>query len=701
MGRAEGGLSPMRTDLLSLSEEDLVLLSNKGTLKRAQRDLEEVTLLELSQDERKLWAIWSDEITVELDHDQPLGQARCTCPSPQLCRHILRTALIYQRNHAKPPTSTSADEPDARSWSLELTQAELEAQTSASLRRQAKQLLEDGELFELWLDAKPWVMLHVRGHAVRFMVRDDLRYTRCSCEEKAPCIHAVAAVMAANQGSPQLMPSQTGAQRRYLDTTRPDPAARVRADEALERMEQRLSQWFIHGLTSSPKEALDRLGRLAHQLKRAEHQWFALTLEEFIQGCQGYLNHSPHFMASSLVALIGELILRKDARAQTLEGRGDAQLPLPMICGIPEAPSSKAQRAAKTTLIGLGSSAQLGPQSQRIIVHFYDQATGRILSFEHEQRPDEEAAPASWPVPYTQLATSHSVLGRPLKALAQHQLIIGASMHASHGELKLSGADAAAYQQSFKWEELPGPLHQRSFEALAALLSAQAPQALRRHQGIQDVHILSVAQISAARFNEERQEIEATLHDEASAQVRLRHRYESLNSEGSELLLEALLLAQDARNEQVRFVFGPVKREGDELCIWPLGVVLEDALGERALLQPQLDGGSRRSASEGERTRLRAPKRAVSPSAVLLKALGERLGDLLLLGLDRLEPVTLEAMDELIELGVALDGGLLLGPLLHVRAQLQAPELDEPALESLAHQLMTQCAYFRLMQEAL
>lgn len=683
----------MREDLLSLSDDDLVLLSNKGTLKRAQRDLEEVTLVELSEDAHKLWAIWSDEVTCTLDHDQPLAQATCTCPSPQLCRHILRTVLTYQRHHRRGSPAQPAED----DWLLRLSDDDLKAQSSAALRGQARRLLEAGELVELWVDARPWAMFHVQGHAVRFMVRGDLRYTRCSCEAPAPCVHAVAAVMAAHQAAQ----ANQGIGRRYVDTIPRDPEQHRQAAQALERAEQLLSQWFVHGLIASPRESLDRLGRLVHQLKRVDHLWFAMIIEEFIGGCQRYLDREPHFMASELVALAGEFILRKDARAHTLEGGEQAMSPLPLICGLPARAARTGEQHAKTTLVGLGASVELKPERQIIQVLFQDQATGRILSVEHEQRPSEEDTDASWPKPYAKLAAAHRELDRPLSTLARHQIVQDRASHERPGTIKLSGAHAAAYHQPLKWEELGAPLLQTSFEALAMLLSAQAPRALRARGGWQDVYILSIAQLRDARFNEERQELEATLLDHAGSSARLRHRYDHLNAAGSELLLEALedsLGKDEQRGQFVRFVFGPVKRMGSELCIWPLGVVIEDRHGARALLQPQIDGGER--TTQARAPRLRAPKRPSAGTliALELEELGQRLGDLLLLGLDRLEPRTLERLDELIELGVALDGGLLLGPLRHVRAQLEREDCD---LEEMTRLLMEQCALYKLMHEAL
>src|SRR4051812_14039100 len=77
-----------RDDLLHIAPDDLAALTNRGTVKRAQRELEnkEVTA-ELGEDDTgTVTAKWSDGVTCTLPGGKTISDARCTCPATELCR---------------------------------------------------------------------------------------------------------------------------------------------------------------------------------------------------------------------------------------------------------------------------------------------------------------------------------------------------------------------------------------------------------------------------------------------------------------------------------------------------------------------------------------------------------------------------------------------------------------------------------------
>src|SRR5262245_39374235 len=96
-----------REDLLHIAPDDLAALTNRGTVKRAQRELEskEVTA-ELSEAaDGTVTAKWSDDVTCTLPGGKTISDSRCTCPATELCRHVVRTVLAYQSQASKAPTS--------------------------------------------------------------------------------------------------------------------------------------------------------------------------------------------------------------------------------------------------------------------------------------------------------------------------------------------------------------------------------------------------------------------------------------------------------------------------------------------------------------------------------------------------------------------------------------------------------------------
>jgi hypothetical protein len=88
----------MRQDLLALTIDDLITLSNRGLVKRAQQELQPPDLTgEIVEDNLgNLTVDWSDEICCKLPVQTTLFQSQCSCPATSLCRHLLRSVLFYQ-----------------------------------------------------------------------------------------------------------------------------------------------------------------------------------------------------------------------------------------------------------------------------------------------------------------------------------------------------------------------------------------------------------------------------------------------------------------------------------------------------------------------------------------------------------------------------------------------------------------------------
>ena len=103
-----------RPDLMALSPDDLAVLTNRGTVKRAQRELESGEIRgELDEAaDGEVSARWSDGVECRLPHGKVIGEGRCTCPATELCRHLIRTVLAYQKRVvAVPPAGVESPAP--------------------------------------------------------------------------------------------------------------------------------------------------------------------------------------------------------------------------------------------------------------------------------------------------------------------------------------------------------------------------------------------------------------------------------------------------------------------------------------------------------------------------------------------------------------------------------------------------------------
>ncbi len=104
-----------RNDLLALSLDDLTALTNRGTVKRAQREIEAKECTgELSESAAgDVTAKWSDGALCRIPAGAVLSDGRCSCAAVGLCRHLIRTVLEYQEHTAQktPEKATTPAEP--------------------------------------------------------------------------------------------------------------------------------------------------------------------------------------------------------------------------------------------------------------------------------------------------------------------------------------------------------------------------------------------------------------------------------------------------------------------------------------------------------------------------------------------------------------------------------------------------------------
>ena len=85
--------------LRQADEDYLIGLSNKGTVKRAKKDLEGLTPAAQEEDQAVQVRLGEEVCTIRA----PLGDSTCTCPAPGMCRHRTRTPPQRKNPRTCPP----------------------------------------------------------------------------------------------------------------------------------------------------------------------------------------------------------------------------------------------------------------------------------------------------------------------------------------------------------------------------------------------------------------------------------------------------------------------------------------------------------------------------------------------------------------------------------------------------------------------
>jgi hypothetical protein len=617
-----------RADLLALSADDLATLTNRGTLKRAWREVEggEVTCTFDETPAGDLTARWSDGVECRVPAGAVLADGRCSCAAAGLCRHLVRTALAYQKQAAPAPGGPPAA--PAAPWDPgTIPDEELACHWRPAALAKLREQFRQGVLVELVRGSKPSARFHLPGCLVRFLVPGDPRYTHCDCAAPAPCPHVPLAVWSFRLLAPGKAAGilATGAR------TPPLPAG------LLDDLEAALGDLAGHGLSGAPAACAGRLARLENACREADLVWPAEVLAELLSEQERYAAHDARFAPERVAELVGEWAARLDAI------RGDTgALPQVILRG------SRADRP--TTLgsarfVGLGCDARAGRRGVTLTAYLQDSDSGTVVAVSREFA-EGDADPQQPPRSFGELAQASAVKGSSFAALGAGQLLIRGGKRTAGCRLLPGRAEASVGPQTFAWEGLRPPVLVEEFAELEARLGALPPAALRPRRVAEDFHVCTVAGAEGAAFVAATQTARAVLVDPRGGRALLEHPFAARAQAGTEALLALLR----EKPHDLRFVSGHVRRGPSGLVIQPVCLVAQEG-SRRVALQPWVE---KRPAAGPTETEAGAPAGAGDPLAEYLGELQGALGELFVLGLDRADALVARRWGELQHRGEAV-----------------------------------------------
>jgi hypothetical protein len=617
-----------RADLLALTLDDLTALTNRGTVKRAQREVEanECTSTLAEADDGTVTAQWSDGVECRVPAGKVLRDGHCSCAAVGLCRHLVRTVLAYQKQAAQaaPQRQAAAAEPwDPGAFTDDDLARHYRPAAMAKLRAQ----FEQGVLVELVRSSKPSARFHLQACLLRFLVPGDLRYTHCDCAEPAPCAHVPLAVWSFRR----LESGRCAGILATSDKPPPVPAA------LLDDLENAMLAFTEYGGSGAGSAWTDRVARLEAACREADLIWPAEIVAEWLQQQERYATHDARFAPDHVAELFGELLIRCDAiRHDT------GALPQLLIRG---ASSDRATPLGTSRFIGLGCGARPGRRSVALTVYLQESDSGSVVGVTRDF-VEVDADPAQPPRPFADLAQASAVKRTSFAALGVGQLLLRGGKRTPSCHLLPARAEASVQPQTFAWESLRPSVLVEDFRELDARLSALPPASLRPRRVAEDFHVLPVGSVQEARFDTASQTVQAVLLDAAGRRARLQHPYTSRGQDGAEGLLALL----SAAPQNVRFVAGAVRRRALELVVHPICLISQEGTS-RTALQPWID---RRPVSSSAGQTHHGAAQAGDPLGEYLRRLQEELGSLLVLGLQRADAAEARRWQELQRQGEAV-----------------------------------------------
>lgn len=355
-----------RDDLLILTHEDLAAASNKLTLKRALKDLEQgMSPLEVDQEEVS-FLVWEDARC-----SFPPGgvnASTCDCPARKLCRHRVRSILWLQQEDTTTNTQTTpatvttetpetepqkegADGPQDAEWSPALyTDQELKRAAGPSLWKKAQQLWREGHTPELPSNTSALYPIH--GISVRFLPHHPIEAAICSCNSPHMCLHRILGALAFHDASPE------------DKSTSPDEAA------LHQRLWEHVVSCIVIGLDGFPQESIENFEALAQESAQllpgasSDLVYLGRLLNDFSK-------RSSNFSPTQWMRAIGRLGARLWGLTQPLQVQEHQAL---------RGTSRRAHMKAKAlSLYGLGAEAFQRQSGRLIKCWFAHEETGEVL----------------------------------------------------------------------------------------------------------------------------------------------------------------------------------------------------------------------------------------------------------------------------------------------------------------------------------
>jgi len=621
----------MRHDLAALTTDDLITLTNRGIVRRAENEVDKFAFELHEAADGTVTCRWSDGAECVLPTDKTVIQWQCTCNATITCRHLIRSVLAYQRTVSIPvgdqeDTERQAGKPwDPGQITDELLAAHFQKATLTRLRR----IFEEGHVVELVRSAKPTARIHTLSLVVRFLVPGDVRYTHCDCEEEAPCTHVPLAVWAFRLLEAE---NPSGIVSTHK-TVWPVPA------QLLDDVECGLHDLAEAGIAGASQALMDRFVRLADRCRAEGLLWPSEIIMDMIQQHDQYTRHDARFSPTRVAELAGELSIRSRAI------RRDIGAVLQVFVRGAEKDRETSVGAAR--LVGLGCAAETYKSGVTLSAYLQDIDSGMVVAIRRDvaDPPPEESS--SLP-PYWRLAQRPIIEGTGLHSLGSKQLLIKGGTRLADCRFVPGRARATVNPQAFNWEALRAPTLAEDFAEIQARLAAQPPSSLRPRRIAENLYVCPIARVEKAQFSTTEQEVQATLRDASDNQAKLVHPYTSRGQEGTEALLATLL----AHPSDLPYVAGWMRLRGGALIIQPISLILQEGQ-TRTMIQPWVD---RWDGETTVRVSLRddGPIGTIDPVSHFPAQVLDALGELFLIGLQRADAQSAHQWQELYRQGGSL-----------------------------------------------
>lgn len=282
-------------------DEYLTGLTNKGTLKRAYKDMESEEISVEYGEEEIVVSTGGEECKIVF----PLAESKCSCPSRSICRHIV-TSILWLKNDMQSEETEIVSEKkeldkalkdELSAYPVKLLVKVMKKQFYSAFMKKAEQ----GILPEI--EESTIVSVTFPNEDVQVRLISPLEYASCTCHSKELCQHKAAAILAWQIRHKVIEPrSEESEKIAYADVD--VKKVHDTANDALKFLSEILSDGLVR-LSEDAAEQAETIAVMCHNARLADSE---RAVREIGSRLEKYIVHSPEFNAKKLFSLIMETV---------------------------------------------------------------------------------------------------------------------------------------------------------------------------------------------------------------------------------------------------------------------------------------------------------------------------------------------------------------------------------------------------------
>ena len=291
----------------SADDEYLTGLTNKGTVKRAYKDMETAEISAEYGESEIIVSVGEEKCTIK----EPLAESKCSCPSRSICRHII-TAILWLKGNAKEEVHEPEQKQPDKALTDELSAYPLKLLEKAMKKKYFTEFMQKAEKGIL-PDIEESGIISVKVDDMTVRLINPLEYSACSCHSKELCSHKAAAILAWQIKHKIIEPKIDKTVSVEIDFSKAQDTAKY----ALKFLSGILSDGLVR-LSEDTAEHAETVAVMCHNARLADSE---RQIREIGSRLEKYISHSPEFNAENLYFLIMESIclLEKILRCESAE----------------------------------------------------------------------------------------------------------------------------------------------------------------------------------------------------------------------------------------------------------------------------------------------------------------------------------------------------------------------------------------------